>query len=98
MEEFREFIPKSRSSSSIRFRSAAFSFSNRDIQASFASLFMFNVIGRIQIQLESLNLSERLLFLQLIVHLLLGYRELRHSHYSRDDPLVKRVLGLKRLP
>ena len=38
------------------------------------------------------------LFFQLIVHLLLGYRELRDSRYYRDDPLVKRLLGLKRLP
>jgi hypothetical protein len=34
----------------------------------------------------------------LIVHLLLGYRELRDSRYYRDDPLVKRLLGLNRLP
>jgi len=38
------------------------------------------------------------IFLQLIVHMLLGFRELRDSHSYRDDPLVKRVLGLKRLP
>ena len=38
------------------------------------------------------------LFLQLILHLLLGYRELQHSRYYQDDPLVQRVLGLKRLP
>ncbi len=38
------------------------------------------------------------IYVQLIVHILLGYRELRDSHYYRDDPLVKRVLGLKRLP
>jgi hypothetical protein len=37
-------------------------------------------------------------FLQLILHVLLGYRELRDSRYYKDDPLVKRVLGLKRLP
>jgi hypothetical protein len=37
-------------------------------------------------------------FLQLIIHLLLGYRDLRESTYYRDDPMVKRVLGLKRLP
>lgn len=37
-------------------------------------------------------------FLQLIVHLLLGFRDLRDSAYYRDDPLVQRVLGLKRLP
>ena len=39
-----------------------------------------------------------MIVLQLVVHLLLGYRELRDSRYYRDDPLVKRVLGLKRLP
>lgn len=38
------------------------------------------------------------IFLQLIVHLLLGFRELRDSDHYRDDPLVLRVLGLKRLP
>jgi hypothetical protein len=38
------------------------------------------------------------IFLHLIVHLLLGYRELRDNRYYRDDPLVKRLLGLKRLP
>jgi hypothetical protein len=37
-------------------------------------------------------------FLQLIIHLLLGYRDLRESAYYRDDPMVKRVLNLKRLP
>ena len=37
-------------------------------------------------------------FLQLIVHLLLGFRELQDCRYYRDDPLVKRVLGLKKLP
>ena len=38
------------------------------------------------------------IFLQLIVHLLLGFRELRDSRAYRDDPLVQRLLGLKRLP
>jgi hypothetical protein len=38
------------------------------------------------------------LFLQLMLHLLLGYRELREARYYQDDPLVKRLLGLKRLP
>ena len=36
--------------------------------------------------------------LLLVVHLLLGYRELRHFRYYEDDPLVRRLLGLKRLP
>ena len=37
-------------------------------------------------------------FLQLIIHLLLGYRELQDSRYYKDDPLVKRPLGLNQLP
>jgi len=37
-------------------------------------------------------------FLQLIVHLLLGFRELQDGRYYRDDPLVQRLLGLRRLP
>jgi hypothetical protein len=36
--------------------------------------------------------------LLLVVHLLLGYRELRHLRYYEEDPLVRRLLGLKRLP
>jgi hypothetical protein len=38
------------------------------------------------------------IFLQLIVHVLLGFRELRDSRAYRDDPMVQRLLGLKRLP
>jgi len=34
----------------------------------------------------------------LVVHLLLGYRELRAIRYYEEDPLVQRLLGLKRLP
>lgn len=37
-------------------------------------------------------------FLQLILHVILGYRQLQDSRYYRDDPLVQRLLGLKRLP
>jgi len=38
------------------------------------------------------------IFMQLVVHLLLGFRELRDSTHYQDDPLVQRVLGLKHLP
>ena len=38
------------------------------------------------------------LFLQLILHLLLGFRELQDVRYYQEDPLVKRLLGLNRLP
>ena len=38
------------------------------------------------------------LFLQLIVHVLLGFRDLHDSRAYRDDPMVRRVLGLEHLP
>jgi hypothetical protein len=38
------------------------------------------------------------IFLQLIVHVLLGFRKLQDRQYYADDPLVQRVLGLKQLP
>jgi Transposase DDE domain group 1 len=38
------------------------------------------------------------LVLCLVLHLLLGYRRLRDLRYYSDDPLVKRTLGLSRLP
>ncbi len=34
----------------------------------------------------------------LVVHLILGYRRLRDMEYYRDDPMVKRLLGLNHLP
>ena len=39
-----------------------------------------------------------LVVLILIVHLLLGYRRLQDLRYYRDDPMVRRVLGISRLP
>ena len=42
--------------------------------------------------------GESTIVLILIVHLLLGYRELRHIKFYQDDPMVKRLLGLKKLP
>lgn len=39
-----------------------------------------------------------ILFLQLMLHLLWGSRELRDSRYYQDDPLGKRLWGLRRLP
>lgn len=36
--------------------------------------------------------------LLLIVHLLLGYRKLQDMRYYRDDPMVRRLLGLQHLP
>ena len=36
--------------------------------------------------------------LGLVIHILIGYRRLRDVEYYRDDPMVKRLLGLNRLP
>lgn len=38
------------------------------------------------------------ILLLLIVHMLLGWRRLRDVEYYSDDPIVKRVLGLKKIP
>jgi len=38
------------------------------------------------------------LVLCLVLHLMLGYRRLHDIRYYSDDPLVKRTLGLRRLP
>jgi hypothetical protein len=51
---------------------------------------------------DHLKVSEifghHLIMMLLIFHLLLGFRKLRDLDYYQDDPLVKRLLGLKRLP
>ena len=36
--------------------------------------------------------------MSLVVHLILGHRQLRDVDYYRDDEMVKRLLGLKQLP
>jgi hypothetical protein len=38
------------------------------------------------------------IFMQLVIHVLLGFRELRDAAHYQDDPLVLRVLGLKQAP
>ena len=42
--------------------------------------------------------GHQVIMLLLVFHLLLGFRRLRDLDYYQDDPLVKRLLGLKRLP
>jgi len=42
--------------------------------------------------------SHHVIVMLLIVHLIIGHRRLRDVDYYRDDEMVKRVLGLKRLP
>ena len=61
-----------------------------DFTASLARCFRHVRVGKVY--------GRATVFLQLIIHLLLGFRDLRESAYYHDDPMVKRVLGLKRLP
>ena len=42
--------------------------------------------------------GHHLVALLLIVHLLLGFRRLREADYYRDDPLVLRLMGLRKIP
>ena len=42
--------------------------------------------------------GHHVMVMRLVVHLIIGHRRLRDLDYYRDDELVKRVLGLKRLP
>jgi hypothetical protein len=76
---------------------------------SFAGLIVFQQLfahlrlkARVRTCFAHLGLSpifgHHVVVLLLVVHLLVGYRELRDSRYYRDDPLVKRLLGLQRLP
>jgi Transposase DDE domain group 1 len=42
--------------------------------------------------------GRHLVVLLVVVHLLLGFRRLRELDYYRDDPLVLRLMGLRKLP
>jgi hypothetical protein len=75
--------------------------------SSFAGLLLFQVLfGRLDLKRRLRACFETggaiyhraAIVLGLIVHLLLGYRQLRDARYYRDDPMVRRLLGLTRLP
>ena len=76
---------------------------------SFSGLLIFQVLFRHMNLKERLRkcfthlkvspiFGRHLVVLLLIVHLLLGFRRLRELDYYRDDPLVLRLMGLRRLP
>ena len=74
---------------------------------SFSGLLLFQVLfGRLDLKRRLRACFETggaiyhraTIVLSLIVHLLLGYRQLRDVRYYRDDPMVRRLLGLARLP
>jgi hypothetical protein len=76
---------------------------------SFSGLLIFqllfkrlNLKQRLKKCFSHLNISpifgRHLIVLLLIVHLLIGFRRLREVDYYRDDPIVLRLMGLRRLP
>jgi len=69
------------------------------LQKFFAAMNLKHRLQRCFAHLNNGKIFDRAtVFLQLVVHLILGYRELQDSRYYRDDPLVKRLLGLNHLP
>ena len=75
---------------------------------SFAGVIVFQLLFRrldLKTRLKSCfpaksaaTFAPHVIVLLLIVHLLLGFRRLRDVDYYRDDPVVLRLLGLRRLP
>src|SRR5205809_4390634 len=68
-------------------------------QKLFAQLNLKERLRRCCAHIADKNLYHPAVIVQLlIVHLLLGFRKLRDLEFYEDDPLIKRVLGLKILP
>jgi hypothetical protein len=74
---------------------------------SFSGLLLFQVLfGRLHLKRRlrpcfetgAAIYQQATIVLSLIVHLLLGYRQLRDARYYRNDPMVRRLLGLTGLP
>jgi hypothetical protein len=65
-------------------------FAGLNLKARLRSCFRHQAAGKV--------FGRATLFLQMIVHLLLGFRDLRDCRTYSDDPLVLRILGLERLP
>lgn len=84
------------------------SFEQRQL-TSFAGILIFQLLFK-RLHLKSklkkcfshLKLSpifgHHIIVLLLIVHLILGFRRLREVDYYREDPMVLRLMGLKKLP
>ena len=63
-----------------------------------ATGFKKRIIGCFRHLGRSKTYSSANIFLLLIVHVLLGFTRLRELEYYRNDPMVKRLLGLNKLP
>lgn len=69
------------------------------VQALFAKLDLRNRLKRCFQHIHSgVVVNFHVVTLMLIVHLMLGYRRLREMERYKEDPLVLRALGLRRLP
>jgi len=77
--------------------------------SSFSGLLIFQLLfkrvdlkNRLKKCLPHLNVSpvfgRHLIVMLIIIHLLIGFRRLREVDYYRDDPMVLRLMGLRRLP
>ncbi len=42
--------------------------------------------------------GRHLIVMLIVIHLLIGFRRLREVDYYRDDPIVLRLMGLRKLP
>ena len=84
-------------------------FEDQKLLTSFSGLLVFqalfsriNLKRRLKQCFRHMKMSpifgRHLVVLLLIVHLLLGFRRLREVDYYRDDPLVLRLMGLRKLP
>ena len=76
---------------------------------SFAGLLVFqSLFSRLELKQQLIHcfrhlkvspiFGHGLVVLLLIVHLLIGYRRLQDLRYYQDDPMVRRLLGISRLP
>ena len=86
-----------------------FSDSDKQSLTSFAGLVIYQQLfkrldlkARLQDCFKHIAVSQiyghHVIVLMLLVHLTLGYRRLRDREYYKDDPMVKRILGLNQLP
>lgn len=76
---------------------------------SFAGLILFQaLVARLDLRNRLRNCFRHLkikpaydyaiLMLGLVIHILLGYRNLQDIRFYRDDPMIKRLMGLAKLP
>jgi len=68
------------------------------LQALYARLKLKERLRRCFAVVAGAAYTTQTMFLLLVTHLLIGCRELRDRDYYADDPVIKRVVGLQRLP